>query len=108
LDDNPANWELRLIYSDYLEENNLEDLALAQRWMVKNKKHPIEHNDPINNNLYADSKIGWVLKSWLYRFPKKSQRKQEKLAKESYYYNCIIPDEICEEMRHEGKYTGAC
>ena len=39
LDKDPANWDLRLIYSDYLEEKGNISLAQAQRWMASEKKH---------------------------------------------------------------------
>jgi hypothetical protein len=40
LDTDPANWQLRWIYADRLEEAGLEELAVAQRWMADNEKCP--------------------------------------------------------------------
>lgn len=45
LDSNPADWDLRLIYSDYLEENEDLDFANTQRWMVMEKRHPMSTMD---------------------------------------------------------------
>ncbi len=40
LDETPDDWDLRLVYSDWLEEHGDELLACAQRWLVRHKKHP--------------------------------------------------------------------
>jgi uncharacterized protein (TIGR02996 family) len=40
LDEWPDDWELRSVYSDWLEENGRLPEAEAQRWMSQNKRHP--------------------------------------------------------------------
>ena len=40
LDKSPDDWDLRLVYADWLEEEGLQDLAGAQRWLAREQKHP--------------------------------------------------------------------
>ena len=40
LDRDPANWGLKLIYADWLEEQGEHIAARGQRWMAENEKHP--------------------------------------------------------------------
>lgn len=40
LDANPTDWKTRLVYSDWLEENDNYRLAKAQRWLVAKQKTP--------------------------------------------------------------------
>lgn len=40
LDQTPEDWDTRLVYSDWLEENDCYYPALAQRWLAENKKTP--------------------------------------------------------------------
>ncbi len=41
LDDNPSDWDTRLVYADWLEENGFADYACAQRWMGRKKRRPV-------------------------------------------------------------------
>jgi uncharacterized protein (TIGR02996 family) len=40
LDANDRDWELRMVYADWLEERGDQELARAQRWMVKHGCYP--------------------------------------------------------------------
>lgn len=40
LDENPADWETRLIYADWLESEG-DDFCECQRWMAENQKCPL-------------------------------------------------------------------
>ena len=40
LDLRPWNYEVRLIYSDWLDEHGLPELASTQRWLVSKEKYP--------------------------------------------------------------------
>ena len=63
LDLNPANFQLRAIYADWLEEQGDEAAAYCQRWMVKYKKRPLsivdwwwiwaKHDPTWRNRYYA-------------------------------------------------------
>ena len=37
---NPADWDQRLVFSDWLAEQGENVLANGQRWQVERKKHP--------------------------------------------------------------------
>lgn len=37
----PNDWDLRLVFADFLEEQDLALLVEAQRWMVSNQKHAV-------------------------------------------------------------------
>jgi uncharacterized protein (TIGR02996 family) len=41
LDDRPDDCALRLVFSDWLEEEGRGDEAAAQRWMAENSRRPI-------------------------------------------------------------------
>ncbi len=40
LDANPQDWDLRLIYADWCEENDYNNIAILQRWLSQNRKCP--------------------------------------------------------------------
>lgn len=40
LDAEPCDWATRLVYADFLEDQDRNDEALFQRWLVENKKAP--------------------------------------------------------------------
>jgi uncharacterized protein (TIGR02996 family) len=42
LNENPYDWDTRLVYADWLEENGDIVLAQGQRWMAQHKKAPRE------------------------------------------------------------------
>lgn len=42
LDNNPADWATRLVYSDWLEDEGRVEEAKFQRWLVAVKRHPWE------------------------------------------------------------------
>ncbi len=39
LDDHPDDWPTRLVYADWLDENDDHILAFAQRWMARRQKY---------------------------------------------------------------------
>lgn len=45
LTQDPADWNLRLIYADWLENNDREEEAFAQRWMATRRKCPSYRDD---------------------------------------------------------------
>jgi uncharacterized protein (TIGR02996 family) len=40
LDENPQDFELRAVFSDWLEENKKDDAAKCQRWMIEYWRYP--------------------------------------------------------------------
>jgi uncharacterized protein (TIGR02996 family) len=44
LDANDQDWELRMVYADWLDEQGDSELARAQRWMVKHGCYPYGPN----------------------------------------------------------------
>lgn len=41
LDVDPADWLARVVYADWLEEHGMDELAAAQRWMARHRRHPV-------------------------------------------------------------------
>ncbi len=41
LDETPDDWNLRLIYADWLDEHGDQSLARAQRWMAEHERMPL-------------------------------------------------------------------
>lgn len=63
LDAEPENWNLRLVYADWLDEHGDQELAFAQRWMAKYQKRPSDNQimrrpgEPMN--YYPNSWMWW-------------------------------------------------
>ncbi len=51
LDDNPDDWNLRLIYADWLDDRGFQSLARAQRWMAEHKLMPSVGYDALLRSL---------------------------------------------------------
>ena len=54
LDQRPDDWDLRLIYADWLEQQERPEEAFTQRWMAKYKKAPWFHGES------HPTPYGWV------------------------------------------------
>lgn len=51
LDKYPDDWTTRLVYADWLEDNSDPYFAVAQRWLVVNKRYP--------NRSEVEGKVYW-------------------------------------------------
>lgn len=59
-EDNPMDWDTRLILADALEEHDLQILAFGQRWMGRNQKAPLYRMKVFPKAKYA---WGWYCDS---------------------------------------------
>lgn len=57
LDENPADWDTRRVYADWLEERGDDRLAAAQRWMAANEKHCSALGEPAGYSWHAFPKL---------------------------------------------------
>lgn len=65
LSQNPADWELRLVYSDWLEENGDQVAAEGQRWQAANQKHPQLMGVGVSYGSGGDLPFNW---EWMWTF----------------------------------------
>ena len=59
---NPADWDQRLVFSDWLEQQGEDVLANGQRWQVEHEGH---FGELISGNTSHHSLTMWQAESWL-------------------------------------------
>ena len=64
LTEQPDNWELRLVFSDWLEDQGLVEESRYQKWAVREKVHPHQSNQVTSA---VSQCVGWPVgqqQSW--------------------------------------------
>lgn len=95
LDQHPDDWDHRLVFGDWLEEQGRLPEAEAQRWMSQNRKHPRQYldlsNEPAGESWGWESE--WAARSLHNSTPHGNARRGRRPFQPDHYH---LPDDVAD------------